>query len=69
MTTVTGMTRNLEPAGPPQWTPGAGLERLKRETPHIVPEVTADDMRKADEIITAATRMSGGSADEDRRAA
>lgn len=42
-----------EPAGPPQWTPGAGWERIKREMPHLAPELTADDLRQADELIAA----------------
>jgi hypothetical protein len=42
-----------QPAGPPQWTPGAGWERIKREMPHLVPELTDEDMRKADELIAA----------------
>jgi hypothetical protein len=44
------------PAGPQSWTPGAGWERLKREMPHLVPELTDDDLRKADEIIARAER-------------
>jgi hypothetical protein len=45
-----------DPAGPPRWTPGAGLERLKREAPHLIPDVTDEDVRRADEIIAAARR-------------
>lgn len=63
------MTRTSEPAGPPQWTPGAGWERLKREMPHIVVELTDDDMRKADEIIAAANRPKTERSDERRHAA
>lgn len=47
-------------ARPPvgEWTPGAGWERLKREMPHLIPaEISADDYRKADEIIAAANRL------------
>ncbi|WP_433213161.1 hypothetical protein ACQP00_01465 [Dactylosporangium sp. CS-047395] len=44
------MTTLSEQAGPPQWTPGAGWERLQRELPHLV------DYRKADELIAAAKR-------------
>ncbi|MGI5179516.1 hypothetical protein ACQEVZ_24615 [Dactylosporangium sp. CA-152071] len=54
------MDRTPEPAGPPQWTPGAGLERLKREAPHLIPEVTDEDIRRADEIIAAARRHDEG---------
>jgi hypothetical protein len=50
------MTATPEPAGPRQWTPGAGWERLKREMPHLAPELTDEDFRKADEIIAAAQR-------------
>jgi hypothetical protein len=39
-----------------QWTPGAGWERLKREAPDLVPELTDEDMRRADAIIAAADR-------------
>jgi hypothetical protein len=49
-----------EPAGPPQWTPGAGLKRLKREAPHLIPDVTDEDVRRADEIIAAARRRDEG---------
>jgi hypothetical protein len=50
------MDNTPEPAGPRSWTPGAGWERLKREMPHLVPDLTEDDLRKADEIIAAADR-------------
>jgi hypothetical protein len=62
MATVTGMTGMPEPAGPRQWTPGAGVERLRREMPHLVPsEITDEDRARAEEIIAA-----GNAADERR---
>ena len=42
-----------QPASPPQWTPGASWERIKREMPHLAPDLTAEDLRKADELIAA----------------
>lgn len=36
-----------------EWSPGAGLARVRRELPGIVPELTDDDMRQADDIIAA----------------
>lgn len=37
-----------------QWTPGAGVERIKREMPHLIPaEISEEDQRRADEIIAA----------------
>ncbi|MEV8510794.1 hypothetical protein [Dactylosporangium sp. NPDC051484] len=63
------MTRTLEPAGPPQWTPGAGWERLKREMPQLAPELTDEDLRIADEIIAAAKRAERQTPSQERRAA
>lgn len=51
---VAGPVEGAGPATASEWTPGAGLERLKREMPHIVADLTDDDMRKADEVIAAA---------------
>ncbi|MFI5916188.1 hypothetical protein [Dactylosporangium sp. NPDC051541] len=45
-----------EPAGPRPWVPGAGWARLRRELPHLVPELTDDDLRKADELSAEADR-------------
>ncbi|MER7280474.1 hypothetical protein ABT369_39155 [Dactylosporangium sp. NPDC000244] len=53
------MTRTPEPAGPPQWTPGAGWERVNREIPQYVPELTDEDMRWAAEVHAAAERQDG----------
>jgi hypothetical protein len=54
------MTTTPEPAGPRQWTPGAGVERLKREAPHLIPaHVSDEDRARAEEIIDA-----GRAADE-----
>ncbi|GAA1550752.1 hypothetical protein GCM10009827_084260 [Dactylosporangium maewongense] len=47
------MDRTPEPAGPPQWTPGAGWARIKREMPDLAPDLTDEDLRKADELIAA----------------
>ena len=58
------MTAQPEPAGPRHWTPGAGVERLRREMPHLIPaEITAEDRFRAEEIIDAghaADQRSGG---------
>ncbi|WP_433054973.1 hypothetical protein [Dactylosporangium sp. CS-033363] len=48
-----------EQVGPPQWTPGAGWERLKREMPHLVPELTDEDMRRAAAMHAAAADRGG----------
>jgi hypothetical protein len=61
------MTTTPEPAGPRQWTPGAGWARLQRERPDL-PELTEDDFRIADELIAAADRH-GVDCGEERRAA
>jgi hypothetical protein len=54
------MARTPEPAGPREWTPGAGVERLRREMPHLIPaQISEDDRRRAEEIIAA-----GSAADE-----
>lgn len=37
----------------PPWLPGAGLARMKREHPDLVPVITEVDERRADEIIAA----------------
>jgi hypothetical protein len=63
------VTAQPEPAGPRQWTPGAGWERLKREMPHLVPELTDEDMRKADEIIASAARPTSDRPEKERHAA
>lgn len=41
-----------DPPRLPPHTPGAGWERVKRELPGIVPEITEADERRVDEIIT-----------------
>lgn len=61
------MTTSPEPAGPRQWTPGAGWARLQRENPNL-PELTDEDFRIADELIAAADRHDSGRESE-RRAA
>jgi hypothetical protein len=38
------------------WTPGAGWERVKRTMPGMVPDLTDEDMRKADEIIAVTAK-------------
>lgn len=41
--------------GGTEWAPGAGVERIKREMPHLIPdEISDEDLRKAAEIIEAA---------------
>lgn len=62
--TVLVMTGTPEPAGPREWTPGAGVERLRREAPHLIPaEISAEDRARAEEILAA-----GAAADERRNA-
>jgi len=46
------MTATPEPAGPREWTPGAGWARVKREMPHIVPEITDEDERNLDRLLS-----------------
>jgi hypothetical protein len=56
------MTSTPESAGPRQWTPGAGVERMRREAPHLIPaHVSDEDRARAEEIIAA-----GKAADERR---
>lgn len=55
------MTRSSEPAGPPQWTPGAGVERMRREAPHLIPaHVSDEDRARAEEIIAAGQQSREG---------
>jgi hypothetical protein len=54
------MTTTPEPAGPREWTPGAGWERVKREIPQYVPELSDEDMRWAAEVHAAAERRESG---------
>jgi hypothetical protein len=37
-----------------EWTPGRGWERLKEEFPGMVPDLTEEDIRRADAVIVAA---------------
>ncbi|MFI5916190.1 hypothetical protein [Dactylosporangium sp. NPDC051541] len=62
------MTRTPEPAGPRQWTPGAGLERFKRET-NLVPELTQADFDKAEALIAAANKRDAEESAKHQRAA
>jgi hypothetical protein len=45
-----------EPAGPPRHTPEAGWARVKAELGDIVPDITDEDERRADEIIYGVRR-------------
>lgn len=64
------MTRSSEPAGPPQWTPGAGVERMRREAPHLIPAHVSDEaIRRADEIIALAAEGTPDGIREERHAA
>jgi hypothetical protein len=46
-----------EPSVREPWTPGAGWARLQREHPELIPEVTEEDLRRADEILAATDRQ------------
>lgn len=46
--------------GGTEWAPGAGWVRLKRERPDLAPDLTEEDLRRADEIIEMATRTQPG---------
>jgi hypothetical protein len=59
------MTAPVEPAGPREWTPGAGWERVNREIPQYVPELTEADERWADDFLARAGQVG---ADQDRAA-
>jgi hypothetical protein len=41
-----------------EWTPGKGLERIRAEMPGLIPEVTDEDLAKADALIAAAPKPS-----------
>jgi hypothetical protein len=45
--------------GGTEWAPGAGVARIQREMPGLMPELTDEDMRKADEVIAQAEARPG----------
>jgi hypothetical protein len=62
------MTSTPEPAGPREWTPGAGWERVKREMPHIVPELTDADDANLDRLLADEPAAKSESVSKPRRA-